>query len=546
MGKKINIRPTTSVYATYKNIKYDPWTAIAEFVDNSTQSYYDNKAQLEATKYWNGLEVEIIYEKNASGDKLIIRDNAYGMDFNDFQRAIVLDSPPKKPTRSEFGMGLKTAACWFGTNWSVESTALGSNVKYYASVDVEALHKYKNEEIEVQEENVNPKEHGTVITIWNMNRTIVGRQVGKTKDQLRGMYRVDLRSGEIKISYNGEELLYEEPPVLEEDLPDGSKKRWRQDISFSIPYKETELHVDGFIGIRETASTSAAGFALIRRGRVIVGGYENAYRPEEIFEKSNSFIYQRLFGELNLDDWPVTQTKDAFDWYSGLEDDLIEKLNEVCKEYKKKAKEYRVGKKTNPDDTVNDLVSAFSNAGIIENASVESFDDSSEDHDEDQSNDQREEPDVNENDNGEGANESGDGNESNSTNQTLVTTDPSQVSGIEVEGPAGKSISFKTAEGEYKFNLVLKKTDPLQSWLVITPVGGNEYNIAWNIRHPFFKPYIDEPDFLGVMEQFVFALSLAEIESMSISNDGNIPASTVRLKMNDILKEVTKGGKNNG
>ena len=57
---------------------------------------------------------------------------------------------------------------------------------------------------------------------------------------------------------------------------------------------------------------------------------------------------------------------------------------------------------------------------------------------------------------------------------------------------------------------------------------------------------IDEPDFLGVMEQFVFALSLAEIESMSISNDGNIPASTVRLKMNDILKEVTKGGKNNG
>ena len=24
MGKKINIRPTTGVYATYKNIKYDP------------------------------------------------------------------------------------------------------------------------------------------------------------------------------------------------------------------------------------------------------------------------------------------------------------------------------------------------------------------------------------------------------------------------------------------------------------------------------------------------------------------------------------------
>lgn len=531
MGRKINIRPTTSVYATYKNIKYDPWTAIAEFVDNSTQSYYDNKERLMATKYWDGLEIEIIYERNSSGDKLIIRDNAYGMDFNDFQRAIILDSPPKRASRSEFGMGLKTAACWFGTNWSVESTALGSDIKYTASIDVEALHKYKNEEIEVQEEEASTKEHGTVITIWNLNRTIVGRQIGKTKDQLRGMYRVDLRSGEITITYNGEELLYEEPPVLEEDLPDGSKKKWRQEINFEIPYKESFLHVNGFIGIRETASTSAAGFALIRRGRVIVGGYENAYRPEEIFEKPNSFIYQRLFGELNLDDWPVTQTKDAFDWYSGLEDDLIEKLNEVCKEYKKKAKDYRVGKKTSAESTVTDLVNAFSNAGIIENASVENFEE------------EIEEPQVEQT--APVANE--DVLEDNDSPQNIGQLPNNASSGpsrdIEIEGPTGKSISFKTSEGEYKFNLILKKSDPMQSWLVITPVGGNEYNVAWNIRHPFFKPYIDEPEFLSVMEQFVFALALAEIESMSIGTDGNVPASTLRLKMNDILKEMAKGGR---
>jgi hypothetical protein len=46
MSKTINIRPTTGVYATYKNIKYDAWTAIAEFVDNSTQSYYDHEKEL--------------------------------------------------------------------------------------------------------------------------------------------------------------------------------------------------------------------------------------------------------------------------------------------------------------------------------------------------------------------------------------------------------------------------------------------------------------------------------------------------------------------
>lgn len=530
MGKKINIRPTTSVYATYKNIKYDPWTAIAEFVDNSTQSYYDNVDRLKATKYWDKLSIEVIYEKNNNGDKLIIRDNAYGMDFNDFQRAIILDSPPKKASRSEFGMGLKTAACWFGRNWSVESTALGSNVKYTASIDVEALHKYKNEEIEVQEEDVNPKEHGTVITIWNLNRTIVGRQIGKTKDQLRGMYRVDLRSGEILITYNGEELMYEEPAVLEEELPNGSKKHWRKEISFEIPYKDSSLHVNGFIGIREKANTSAAGFALIRRGRVIVGGYENAYRPEEIFEKPNSFIYQRLFGELNLDDWPVTQTKDAFDWYSGLEDDLIEKLNEECREYKKKAREYRVGKKSNSDDTVSDLVSTFSNAGIIENASVESIDD-------DTLRDS-----ISQNEDLEPDNQTGLYSGDNNENQVSPSDDTSRD--IEIEGSLGKSISFKTAEGEYKFNIFLKNNDPMHSWLSITPVGENEYNISWNIRHPFFKPFIDEPEFLSVMEQFVFALALAEIESISISTDGNVPVSTLRMKMNDMLKEVAKGGRN--
>ena len=33
--KKLNIRPDTGVYGTYKRISYQPWTALAEFVDTS-------------------------------------------------------------------------------------------------------------------------------------------------------------------------------------------------------------------------------------------------------------------------------------------------------------------------------------------------------------------------------------------------------------------------------------------------------------------------------------------------------------------------------
>lgn len=531
MGKKINIRPTTGVYATYKNIKYDPWTAIAEFVDNSTQSYYDNASKLKNTKYWQGLNVEIIYEKSAiEGDKIIIRDNAYGMNFHDFQRAIVLDSPPKKFSRSEFGMGLKTAACWFGKKWSVESTELGSNIKYYAAVDVDALHKYKAEEIEVQEIDCSPKEHGTTITIWDLNRTVKGRQVGKTKDQLRGMYRTDLRTGDITISYNGENLYYEEPKILTEDLPDGTKKVWKKEISFTIPFKEEELNVQGFIALRETASTSAAGFALLRRGRVIIGGYENAYRPEEVFEKSNSFVYQRLFGELNMDNWPVTQTKDAFDWYSGLEDLLIEKLNEVCYEYKKKAKVYRVGKKVSLEDTTTTLLDTFSNAGVITNAEIKNIIVNTESEEQQQPEAEQQLPQEEQD------------KEVVEPVTIVENTISKKENDIVIEGASCKKISFEMDGQEYIFNLFLLTDDPQKNWLNISRMPNGEYQIDWNIRHAFFKPYINEPEFLAIMEQFVFAMALTEIEVMQLSEDSMVEASAVRMKMNDILKELVQGG----
>lgn len=547
MSRKINIRPSTGVYATYKNIKYDPWTAIAEFVDNSTQSYYDHVKQLESTKYWDGLDVEITYERDSTaGDRLIIRDNAFGMDFHDFQRAIVLDSPPKKKSRSEFGMGLKTAACWFGINWQVESTELGSDVKCIAAVDVDALHKYKNEEIEVQEITCSRKEHGTIITIWNLNRTVVGRQIKKTKDQLRGMYRIDLRSGKIRISYNGEQLLYEEPKALTEVLPDGSEKIWRKDIAFSVPYKDGNLPVSGFVSILEEASTSGAGFALIRQGRVIVGGYENAYRPEEIFGKSNDYAYQRIAGELSLDDWPVTQTKDAFDWYGGdLEDAFISRLKTYCEEYVKKARTWRKRKTTTTETVTNTLVTTLTNAGIIENATIENIDEQQTEIPDTTSEkgtfDPSQQP-VGGTNNSEQIIGKENGEHTNTEAANIEAT-TSSYKDIQIDGPSGKKIQFSTSAGTFTFNLIMRKADPKLKWLVITPKSGeNEYDIEWNIRHPFFKPYIDEPDFLSVMEQFVFALALAEIESIHTSVDGMVSASSVRMKMNDFLKDVADGG----
>ena len=516
MAKSINIRPTTSVYATYKHIKYDPWTAIAEFVDNSTQSFYDNESQLQNTKYWKGLNVDIIYEKNEiDGDSLIIRDNAYGMDFNDFQRAIVLDSPPKKKTRSEFGMGLKTAACWFGVVWSVESTALGSPIKYKATIDVDLLHKYRNEEITVEEIPCHPRDHGTVIKIKNLNRRMSGRQIGKTKDQLRGMYRSDLRSGRIRIYYRGESLSYQTPEALIEELPDGTQKEWKKEIQFSLSCNQEEYSVSGFIGLLNEGSTSGAGFTLMRHGRVIVGGYENAYRPEEIFEKSNSFIYQRLFGELNLDDWPVTQTKDAFDWYNGLEEAFIEKLLEECEEYRKKAKEYRKGNRNRDFSDIESVVKSISDAGIIDDVEILQLHPKHVEAEE--------------------SDENSDNNDDYSADQAIPEYSEKQDN--------GRIISFTAGSHRYSFQFILRNSDPELHWLSISQDQENDvYLVEWNTRHPFFEPYIEETDFLEIMAKFTFSIALSEIEARHTGVDGKIEPSVIRMKMNETLKRVMKEG----
>ena len=112
---------------------------------------------------------------------------------------------------------------------------------------------------------------------------------------------------------------------------------------------------------------------------------------------------------------------------------------------------------------------------------------------------------------------------------------------IEVEGANGKRIVFFCNGEQYIFNFILKKDDPNSRWLNIV-MSGDEYIVEWNIRHMFFKPYINDEHFLTIMEQFTFALALSEIEAMRLSVDGKIDPSSIRMKMNDTLKAVITEG----
>src|SRR5687767_13017305 len=103
---------------------------MAEFVDNSLQSYLANKKPLtkvDGKKYKLKVDIEI---DSAEAGRIVIRDNAAGISLSDFPRAFKPAQPP--PDRSglaEFGVGMKSAACWFAKRWTVRTKALGDKVE---------------------------------------------------------------------------------------------------------------------------------------------------------------------------------------------------------------------------------------------------------------------------------------------------------------------------------------------------------------------------------------------------------------------------------
>ena len=203
---------------------YRPWSAIAEFIDNSTQNYFEHKQDIgKATGAEPTLEIEIVHEPKAK--TLAIIDNANGMNWDELERAIQLNRPPVDTSgRSEFGMGLKMAACWFGSRWRVVTKRLGENIEYDALIDVRRLEVDKPDAILVtQRMGMDPSEHYTRIEIEDLHRTFRGRTLPSIKNNIASMYRRDIDSGDITIKWNGEPFKWEKDPVFEEETPDGGR-----------------------------------------------------------------------------------------------------------------------------------------------------------------------------------------------------------------------------------------------------------------------------------------------------------------------------------
>ena len=511
---ELNIQPQAGVIGVFSRLNYKPWYAIAEFVDNSTQSFYSHEQELSKHGI-TSVSIHINYDFDK--DILVIKDDAFGMEIDDFSRAVKVDSPPEtKDGRNEFGMGLKTAASWFGNSWSVESTQYGSTNNYYTEINIQELRDKNLNCIDIISVDCNPEEHGTTITINNITKRIdAARTKGKIIQLLESMYRRDLNSGKVNIWFNDVLLHFDEYKCLE-----FRDTTWRKNIDFTFTHNDLSHRVHGFVGILANGGFGRAGFALFRRGRVVIGGEDQNYKPFRIFQQAQSTIAHKLFGEFDLEDFPVNQAKDGFVWDDGLEDAFVETLKEHIQEYiniarmtnKERAKEEEFSEEVS--QKIHDKVQGFTDS-LSDCNSVSADSNTATNESLDTTNDNDAEKAYEEYLNA-------------TNNKEEVSVGNKRKYSIQINEVITKEFVVTWSIGNKTYWINKEESE-----------DGKKVFITININHPFFKPYSNNEDFKVVLEKFVISFVVAEEQAKLTSDkEGYIRASTIRHKMNEYLSKV--------
>lgn len=350
---KVNLVIEPESILTYKRLTYYPWTALAELIDNSTTSYALNKGALDAAYRAEGADerVEVrVTIGETEGEKWVrVTDTALGMDLPTLINSLKIGRPPVDTThRSKYGMGMKTASCWFGDRWTITTSRLGEKGGHRVTVDVNAIAAGNNDLNYEFLKNHGDNEHFTIIEISSLHQTsLAGRTLGRIRTYLQGIYRKDLgtetQPGEIRLYVNDVAIsgdVFKDTDFLQDASGNLYKKPFNKE--WTRPGGKRQV-AQGWIGILESGSRSKAGFSLFESGRMLKG-HPEAWRPQGIFGQvlgTNDLINQRLVGEVELFGFIPTHTKDDVSWQGDEQDEVESYLEEVAKDYRQVAQARR-------------------------------------------------------------------------------------------------------------------------------------------------------------------------------------------------------------
>jgi hypothetical protein len=170
----------------------------------------------------------------------------------------------------------------------------------------------------------------------------------------------------LRLWWGDEDLSYDERLTLLK-AADGSD--YKKDFSFEVNGKI----VRGWAGIHERGSRSKAGFAVSRRGRLVMG-QPDAWKPRSIFGQeggSNDLVNQRLFGEIHLDDFHVSHTKNQILWQYDELDQVETQLKVLLADYRHTALNRRARGENGPSSQAQAIaMDAIKEIGTIQQRGV--------------------------------------------------------------------------------------------------------------------------------------------------------------------------------
>ncbi len=355
--QSVSIEIGNSLYNRFEDFPSTVSHDLAEFIDNALQSYKDNYARLKELDSTYKLKVEIDIEWDDSERKraksISIKDNAAGIEKSKYVTAFKPGNTPENNTGlNEFGMGLKTAACWFGNSWTAKTKALGETVERTIHFSLNDVTIQDLKTLPVEEVATDINAHYTTIKITDLTKNAPAyRSLVNIKSELASIYRMSLRNREMEIYVCGESLSFIEPEILVAPFvrtPDAEPILWKKEIAVEL--MGGKYRAKGFIGILRTMNKTQNRIVLMRRGRVIVGAdTEGQYYSRHISGQSGSPRDKRIFGELELEGFQVTFNKNDVQDKDNLEA-LMEAVNGVIhtKEFDltTQAQEYREDERT--------------------------------------------------------------------------------------------------------------------------------------------------------------------------------------------------------
>ena len=523
--EQVEIRPGIGLYALFPSLRYSPWVALGEMVDNSIQSYLDHKDDLIAL---HGPSYKLRVDINFSGGEnptIQLLDNAAGIFSQDIARAFTPAMPPTdKSGISQYGIGMKSSACWYSNYFTVRTRALNEPIIRTVIFDIPKIIREEIYKLEIEKEpEINPKIHGTRIIMRELNQPIpIAGAASRLRSYLRSMYRDFLRTGELVLTINGE---IQEPltynwltaPYWPTDKGPVDEKSYEWVKEFEIELNESHVSsnnashppkIRGKIGILEKGDTKRAGLSLLWRRKVVQGAGnladspDDLYRPGIIFGGSNSFERQRIIGELDVSELKVTSFKDSVVWQQGQEEEALKKIKAVLNQDPNPL--IKMSRNFRATDT-----SKLSKAKLRDSLAevVET------------------------------------------TTRALVDSDASDALGNDFEIFLGAELpepprtnETKVEQGRIKlipqFNsdilLEVKDQGDDPSWLRVRQAADKKWVITMNREHPFMNSFtVANPDSIDPVLRIALAIGIAEVQGMS---SGFESAGFLRVAINDLLR----------